>query len=93
MFTSRPLGTPEAIAHFRNRWGLKFSHNYMAKLASKGGGPRYTVVGRRRLYTVEDLDAYGATRASPLMESANKPAEIQPLRSASATSAESADAA
>ena len=40
------------------KWGIIYSPNYLEKLVTTGGGPRYSVVGNRSYYAPEDLDAW-----------------------------------
>ena len=40
------------------KWGIRYSSNYLDKLATTGGGPRYSIVGNRSYYAPEDLDAW-----------------------------------
>lgn len=52
----RCLKTPEA-AEF-----LGVSPSFLEKLRVKGGGPAYAVLGRRIVYTIENLERFVAAR-------------------------------
>ena len=40
------------------KWGIVYAANYLERLVTLGGGPRYSRVGNRSYYAPEDLDAW-----------------------------------
>ena len=40
------------------RWGIIYTANYLERLVTLGGGPRYSLVGNRSYYSTEDLDRW-----------------------------------
>lgn len=48
----------DAPDYLLQRWGVVYSANYLERLVTLGGGPRYSVVGNRSYYATEDLDAW-----------------------------------
>ncbi len=57
------LTRPSAAAYL-TEIGVPTSKNTLQKLATTGGGPAYQIFGNRALYTVEDLDAWIASKLS-----------------------------
>ena len=53
----------EAAAYVTQR-GLKLSSNTLQKMASRGGGPLYSIFGRNAVYTPQNLDAWIETKIS-----------------------------
>ena len=57
----RYLSRRESAEYLTNR-GFRTSPNTLEKLASLGGGPRYSNFGNRALYVPEDLDQWAQQR-------------------------------
>ena len=61
--TQQYLIRQEAAAYLTDK-GLPIAPRYLEKLASVGGGPAFQKFGKRAVYTVENLDAWIASRMS-----------------------------
>jgi hypothetical protein len=57
----------EASRHLLTEWGLSYSPNTLASLASQGQGPPYRRISNRALYPVEELDAWAQGLLGPLL--------------------------
>jgi hypothetical protein len=62
----------QASLYLMEKWGLKRSPNYLAKLAVVGGGPAFRKTNRDPLYADEDLDAYANGLIGPLVRSTSE---------------------
>ena len=63
------LRRAEASVYLKEKWGLDYKANTLAKLATLGGGPRFEHAGRFPLYREDELDIWAAARFSPLKSS------------------------
>lgn len=54
----------EVSAYLMQKHGIPVAKTTLAKLATLGGGPPITYVGRIPLYSLSDLDAWAAERLS-----------------------------
>jgi hypothetical protein len=63
--TERPLTRKEASAFLTAR-GYRVATKTLDKLACRGGGPRYTLFGRRTLYAPSDLLMWVASRCQTI---------------------------
>jgi hypothetical protein len=54
----------EASEYIRSVWGLSYSVNTLAKLATIGGGPAFEHFGRWPVYTSQSLDDWVRGRLS-----------------------------
>jgi hypothetical protein len=61
------LDTFEAVEYLRRRHGIKTTIATLNKRASLGGGPEFQKDGRWRVYPIENLDAWAATRLTRLV--------------------------
>ncbi len=66
-FPNRMLRRAEAAEYVRTRYGFPCSKQWLAKLATTGGGPNYRKAGKFPVYAVEDLDAWAQSRLSAPM--------------------------
>jgi hypothetical protein len=62
----------QASLYLKEKWCLKRSPNYLAKLAVVGGGPAFRKANRDPLYTDEDLDAYAENQIGPRVNSTSE---------------------
>ena len=62
----------QASLYLEEKWCLKRSKNYLAKLAVVGGGPAFRKANRIPLYTDEDLDAYAESVIGPRVRSTSE---------------------
>jgi hypothetical protein len=62
MITAKYVRPKAASEYLRDRYSIQHSTNYLAKLRSIGGGPRFHKAGNVPLYTIDDLDAYAERR-------------------------------
>lgn len=60
--SAMPMSRAKAAEYLRNTYGVRISYRYLCKLASLGGGPRYSKSGDSVTYTQADLDAWQAAR-------------------------------
>ena len=74
MDTSRLLRRKAASEYLHEAHGIERAPSTMAKLAVTGGGPIFRRAGRVPLYAPRDLDAWVASKLSPLMHSTKEPA-------------------
>ena len=61
------LRRKDAAAYLQERCGA-YTAQTLAKLACIGGGPTYRKMGRTPLYTIDDLEAWIASRMSGPIE-------------------------
>ena len=64
--------SPVAASKFLTDIGFPMSTNYLAKLRSVGGGPRFAKFGRKPVYTREALDSWVASKLSPAFASTSE---------------------
>ena len=50
--------TAGAAAYLTSRGGIRVAAGTLRNLRAKGGGPKYRWLGRRPIYTAENLDLY-----------------------------------
>ena len=62
----------QASLYLMEKWGLKRSPNYLAKLAVVGGGPAFRKANRDPLYADEDLDAWASELIGPRVRSTSE---------------------
>ena len=62
----------QASLYLMEKWGLKRSPNYLAKLAVVGGGPAFRKANRDPLYADEDLDAGASELIGPRVRSTSE---------------------
>ena len=58
-----------ASEYIREKWGLSYKTNTLAKLATVGGGPSYELFGRWPVYREAELDKWVEGRLSNLKAS------------------------
>jgi hypothetical protein len=61
------LRRPEASRHLLTEWGLSYSANTLARMASDQRGPPYRRLGKHALYPVEELNAWAQGQLGPLL--------------------------
>lgn len=66
------LDRREAAEYLTLQRGLRISRNTLQKMATLGGGPPYRVFGIRAVYLASDLDAWAASRLSPMQSSTSE---------------------
>jgi hypothetical protein len=77
------LRRPETSRYLLSEWGLSYTVNTLASLASQQAGPPYRRIGNRALYPVEELDAWAQKLVSPLLNTSQDVAAMpQPKRRA-----------
>jgi hypothetical protein len=59
------LRRSEAPVYLKEKHGVVIATATLAKLATNGGGPVMTYMGRFPFYGTDDLDAWAAERISP----------------------------
>ncbi len=64
---NRFLRRSDAAEYVRTRFGFPCSKQWLAKLATTGGGPSYRKASRFPVYAIEDLDAWAQARLSAPM--------------------------
>jgi hypothetical protein len=69
MHTAKYLRRRLASQYLQDRWGIRCSPGYLAKLAVIGGGPPFRKANRDPLYAPADLDAWAESRISAPMNS------------------------
>jgi hypothetical protein len=71
---SRPprLGTADAVDYLREEHGISVAPSSLKTWAWRGGGPEFQKCGPRRLYPVEQLDAWAKRRLSPIVTSTSE---------------------
>jgi hypothetical protein len=69
MFSMR---TKEASDYLQEKHGVACAPATLDKLVTVGGGPAYRKKGRFRDYTPGDLDAYAASKTSPVVRSSSE---------------------
>lgn len=57
----------EASQYLKDKFGLKHGPAYLAWLRSRGGGPKFYLVGRTPHYSPHDLDDYGRSKTGPVV--------------------------
>jgi hypothetical protein len=72
-----------AAAYVREKHGVPCSPKTLAKQASVGGGPRYSLYGRIPLYAPADLDAYVQSKISKPVRSTSEYSGFGPNRNVS----------
>jgi hypothetical protein len=72
MKDSPNLSRADAANYMRDKFGVKYSSNYLRILAWKGEGPRYRHIGRYAFYNPEDLDEWIADRTTPVLRRASE---------------------
>src|SRR4051812_16303574 len=65
----RPLRRAEASAYLKEKHGLDYKPNTLAKLFTVGGGPTVRKSGRVPLYEATALDAWAESKLSPPIRS------------------------
>ena len=55
----------EASQYLKDRWGLDYKPNTLAKLACIGGGPTIEYAGKFPTHTERDLDKWAKAKISP----------------------------
>lgn len=68
---SEYLRRPQAAEYLKSRYGFTTTGT-LEKLASLGGGPKFTKIGRIPVYTPEDLDDWVRSRMSPKVSSTSE---------------------
>jgi hypothetical protein len=63
------LSRRKASIWLEAKYGAKVSAATLAKMAVRGNGPPYRLMGRQAVYTPEDLDVWALSRLSALMHS------------------------
>lgn len=61
----RNLRRIAASQYLKIRWNVDRKPQTLARLASRGGGPRFFLIGRVPYYTEEELDAWVRSITSP----------------------------
>lgn len=69
----RLLRRADAAEYVHAHYGFPCSKQWLAKLATTGGGPAYRKAGKFPLYSVEDLDAWAQARLSAPMRATGIP--------------------
>lgn len=64
----------EAALYIVDTWGFPCSRQWLAKLATVGGGPVFYKAGRYPVYATSDLDAWAKARLSEPMRATGIPA-------------------
>ena len=67
------LRRADAAEYVRTRYGFPCSKQWLAKLATTGGGPAYRKAGKFPVYAVEDLDTWAQARLSAPMRATGIP--------------------
>jgi hypothetical protein len=62
----------QASAYLEEKWCLRRSRNYLAKLAVVGGGPAFSKANRTPLYSEDDLDEYAKNLIGPRVRSTSE---------------------
>jgi hypothetical protein len=60
----------EASDHLLTEWGLSYTVDTLARMASERRGPPYHLLGNRAFYPIEALDTWAQGRLSPLLNTA-----------------------
>ena len=68
---TRDMTRLEAARYITDTW-FPCAPKTLAKLAVVGGGPAFRKAGRVPLYSVEDCDAYAASRIGPRVSSTSE---------------------
>lgn len=71
------LRRASASQYLDEKHGVKIAETTLAKLASIGGGPAITYVGRFPLYHVSDLDSWANARISNPVASTSEKRDTQ----------------
>jgi len=71
--SARLFRRADAAEYVRSRYGFPCSKQWLAKLATTGGGPVYMKAGKFPVYAVEDLDAWAQARLSAPMRATGIP--------------------
>lgn len=69
------LRREEAAHYVAATWGFPCSRQWLAKLATTGGGPAFYKAGRYPIYATCDLDAWAESRLSGPMRASGVPAD------------------
>jgi hypothetical protein len=70
---SRPrLKTEDAIKYLLEQYGIQVAKSTMKTWAWRGGGPGFQKSGQRRLYPIEQLDAWAKQRLTPVVSSTSE---------------------
>lgn len=75
----RPLTRREAAAYLCDTYSVRISYRYLCKLASIGGGPRYSKSGDSVTYTQSDLDDWHMSRTVQGVQSTSEYPQNQRL--------------
>jgi hypothetical protein len=65
-----------ASTYLLNTWGLSYTANTLAKMATIGGGPPMEYAGRIPLYPQDGLDAWAAAKIGPRVNSTSERAAL-----------------
>ena len=68
----RPLRRAEASAYLKDKHGLDYKANTLAKLFTIGGGPLVRKSGRVPLYETASLDLWAESKLSPPVRSSSE---------------------
>jgi hypothetical protein len=66
---TRLLRRSAASDYILSKWGISYKPATLAKLATLGGGPRFSHIGRWPVYALADLDSWVEGRLSPVKSS------------------------
>ncbi|WP_417821855.1 DNA-binding protein [Terasakiella sp.] len=63
----------EAARYITKTWGFPCSRQWLAKLATTGGGPVFYKAGKYPIYALKDLDEWAQSRLSKPMRATGIP--------------------
>jgi hypothetical protein len=66
------LSRRDACAYIEGQFGIRYSPNYLTRLASTGGGPTYYRVGGKVGYDKADLEAWVRARSVKVLSTASE---------------------
>lgn len=61
-----PIPRSQVPAYLESHHGVQYKASYLKFLATAGGGPAFTRIGQRVVYSPDDLDAWIASRSVTL---------------------------
>ena len=76
------LNAADAAKYLLTRHGIPVAKSTLKQWAWRGGGPGFQKSGQRRLYPIEQLDAWAAKRLTPVVASTSELSAAQRVTAA-----------